>query len=342
MAKVYNSRSLIDPNMYSVMNQQIQNRVANQLNRDKMLGESVRHMLTGIGGAVDDAYTNWKNKKEEQARYDQIMGQSTIAQQSDPNYIAAVKDYAKTGNSQPITSYMLGKEAAEARKESAQHSNATQDWHNRLEKAAAEDKYDKLRKEALAAQDAGNYTEAEYLSNQAKRLKTAWAERGHDIGDDFDSILEAAKKAKEEAAAKRAQEKADQEAMELGEKNLKAIQEVNENERLHKVALFKNSLPTTFAKEADKQAVYDLIEQNEDMTIPEKTALHEEIRKIESGSTQKKRSIQSATAGKAGEATGKAIDEKNEKKKLADAGRKAIKEGRVPTRAQQKAIDEGN
>ena len=315
MARVYTSRQLIDPNLASYMEQVIQNRVANQMNRDKMVGESVRHMLTGIGSAVDDAYTNWKNKKEEQARYDQIMGQSTIAQQSDPNYIAAVKDYAKTGNSQPITSYMLDKEAAEARKleaqkrEDAANAEKTRNAAIRLENDRTD--YLKAQKSMMDSMAAGDYTTAEIYKSQMNAIEKRY-EPGT-FGSSSDELYNARKRALEEAAAKRAQEKADQEAMELGEKNLKAIQEVNENDRLHKVALFKNSLPTTFAKETDKKAVYDLIEQNEDLTIPEKTALHEEIRKIESGSTQKKKSIQSATAGKAGEATGKAIDEANNK-----------------------------
>ena len=305
MAKVYNSRSLIDPNMYSVMNQQIQNRVANQLNRDKMVGDSVRHMLTGIGSAVDDAYTNWKNKKEEQARYDQIMGQSTIAQQSDPNYIAAVKDYAKSGNSQPITSYMLGKEAAEAKKAADAQAKATQDWHDRNQKMAAEDKNDKLRKEALAAQDAGNYTEAEYLTNQANRLKTAWAERGYDIGEDFSSILDAAKKDKEEAAEKqRIKETSEQ----LKAEDAQRMKEDSYNQRIWYETEVLPNLKNINDKGDAKRQVERLYAAGQ-LTDEDRKALHAKIDGTETVGEGK----QKVHKQKAEEATGKAIDESRNK-----------------------------
>lgn len=306
MAKVYNSRSLIDPNMYSVMNQQIQNRVANQLNRDKMLGDSVRHMLTGIGSTVDEAYTNWKNKKEEQARYDQIMGQSTIAQQNDPNYIAAVKDYAKTGNAQPITSYMLGKEAAEAKKLEAQKRNDEQErikW-NQEQIALRDDqnKYQELTSKALDAQAAGDYTTAQFYTNQAKALEAKYADKGMEFGSDISGLIDARKKTEYEKWKK------DEEARQDKEEADKL-----EQERLYNVEQFLSTIPTVFADDEEKEGWRNQINANEYMTTEEKTKALQELRKIQTGKAAVQQARQNAQVQKAGEATGKAIDENKNK-----------------------------
>lgn len=306
MAKVYNSRSLIDPNMYSVMNQQIQNRVANQLNRDKMLGESVRHMLTGIGSTVDDAYTNWKNKKEEQDRYDQIMGQSTIAQQNDPNYIAAVKDYAKTGNAQPITSYMLGKEAAEAKKLEAQKRNDEQErikW-NQEQIALRDDqnKYQELTSKALDAQAAGDYTTAQFYTNQAKALEAKYADKGMDFGSDISGLIDARKKTEYEKWKKEEEARQDKEEADKVEQ-----------ERLYNVEQFLSTIPTVFADDEEKEGWRNQINANEYMTTEEKTKALQELRKIQTGKAAAQQARQNVQTQKAGEATGKAIDENRNK-----------------------------
>lgn len=306
MAKVYNSRSLIDPNMYSVMNQQIQNRIANQLNRDKMLGESVRHMLTGIGSTVDDAYTNWKNKKEEQARYDQIMSQSTIAQQNDPNYIAAVKDYAKTGNSQPITSYMLGKEAAEAKQLEAQKRNDEQErikW-NQEQIALRDDqnKYQELTSKALDAQAAGDYTTAQFYTNQAKALEAKYADKGMDFGSDISGLIDARKKTEYEKWKKEEETRQDKEEADK-----------LEQERLYNVEQFLSTIPTVFADDEEKEGWRNQINANVYMTTDEKTKALQELRKIQTGKAAAQQARQNAQTQKAGEATGKSIDENRNK-----------------------------
>lgn len=306
MARVYTSRQLIDPDLATYMEQVIQNRVTNQLNRNKMLGESVRHMLTGIGSTVDDAYSNWKNKKEEQARYDQIMGQSTIAQQNDPNYIAAVKDYAKTGNAQPITSYMLGKEAAEAKKLEAQKRNDEQErikW-NQEQIALRDDqnKYQELTSKALDAQAAGDYTTAQFYTNQAKALEAKYADKGMEFGSDISSLIDARKKTEYEKWKK------DEEARQDKEEADKV-----EQERLYNVEQFLSTIPTVFTDDEEKEGWRNQINANEYMTTEEKTKALQELRKIQTGKAAVQQARQNAQTQKAGEATGKAIDEANNK-----------------------------
>lgn len=307
MAKVYNSRSLIDPNMYSVMNQQIQNRVANQLNRDKMVGDSIRHMLTGIGSAVDDAYTNWKNKKEEQARYDQIMGQSAIAQQSDPNYIAAVKDYAKTGNSQPITSYMLGKEAAEARKLEAQKRDEAAEAEKarnaaiRLENDRTD--YLKAQKSMMDSMAAGDYTTAEIYKSQMNAIEKRY-EPGT-FGSSSDELYNARKKAIDEAAEKqRIKETSEQ----LKAEDAQRMKEDSYNQRIWYETEVLPNLKNINDKGDAKRQVERLYAAGQ-LTDEDRKALHAKIDGTETIGEGKQKVHKQKTE----EATGKAIDEANNK-----------------------------
>ena len=307
MAKVYNSRSLIDPNMYSVMNQQIQNRVNNQMNRDKMVGESVRQMLTGIGSAVDDAYTNWKNKKEEQARYDQIMSQSTIAQQSDPNYIAAVKDYAKSGNAQPITSYMLGKEAAEARKLEAQKRDDAAEAEKarnaaiRLENDRTD--YLKAQKSMMDSMAAGDYTTAEIYKSQMNAIEKRY-EPGT-FGSSSDELYDARKKAIDEAAEKqRIKETSEQ----LKAEDAQRMKEDSYNQRICYETEVLPNLKNINDKGDAKRQVERLYAAGQ-LTDEDRKALHAKIDGTETIGEGKQKVHKQKTE----EATGKAIDESRNK-----------------------------
>lgn len=331
MAKVYNSRSLIDPNMYSVMNQQIQNRVANQLNRDKMLGESVRNMLTGIGETTDDYIGRYQRQKELQ---NAEANKDSLPYIEDPIYRAAREEYIRTGSSQPITSYMLQKEAAAARKadaeKNAEERNRSQKWHDSLEESAARKEFGELTEQALAAQKSGNLVRANNLANQANRLRDNWSARGVDIGDDVQGILDAAANEEYEKWKK------DEEARQDKEEADKV-----EQERLYNVEQFLSTIPTVFADDKEKEGWRNQINANEYMTTEEKTKALQELRKIQTGKAAADQARQDARTQDVRKNTEKNLDEKTEKKKLADAGRKAIQEGRVPTRKQKKAIDEG-
>ena len=314
MAKVYNSRSLIDPNMYSVMNQQIQNRLANKVNRDKMVGDSVRQMLTGIGNTVDEAYTNWKTKKEEQDRYDQIMSQSTAEQQNDPNYIAAVKDYAKTGNSQPITSYMLGKEAAEARKLEAQKRDdaaAAEKARNaaiRLENDRTD--YLKAQKSMMDSMAAGDYTTAEIYKSQMNAIEKRY-EPGT-FGSSSDDLYNARKRAIDEAAAKKAIEERDERMMRESEAlEKKEAEEKAANSYSNRIFIETEVIPNlkNVQDKAEAKAQIERLYSDGQLSMDDRKALHAKIDGTETVGEGKQR----VRKQKDEEATGKAIDENKNK-----------------------------
>lgn len=329
MARVYTSRQLFDPNLIAMMNQQNQNAATNQLNRDKMMGDSVRNMLGGIGKAVDSAYDDYKTKQAQKQRYDEVMGQATIAQQADPLFMAAARDYAREGNANSLTSYQLGKEAAEAKKAAAAQSKATQDWHDRNQKMAAEDNYENYRKEALAAQDKGDYATAEYLLNKANRLKNEWAERGYDIGEDFGSILDAAKRAKEEAAEKKRLEEI--EAKKAEDRETNRLLNV-ENEKLN----IRDALDNAQTKEQRRAILASIQDPSKwpSMTEKERLELQKELSGQKTLSERKQEARDAAHVQKTGEATGKSIDEAEYKKKAKDY------DGKKMSKRQYDALDE--
>lgn len=303
MARVYTSRQLIDPNLANYMEQVIQNRVANQLNRDKMLGESVRHMLTGIGETADDYIGRFQRQKELQNAED---NKNSLPYIEDPIYRAAREEYIRTGSSQPISSYMLQKEAAAARKadakKAAEDKARTQEWHDSLEEGAARKEFGELTQQALDAQKAGNLVKANNLAKQANGLRERWSVRGIDIGDDVQSILKAA----------------EQEEYEQWKKNYAAEEDKKEadkreQERLYNVEQFLSTIPTIFADDEEKEGWRNQINANEYMTTEEKTKTLQELRKIQTGKAAAQQARQNAQTQKAGEATGNAIDESRNK-----------------------------
>lgn len=267
----------------------------------------------------------------------------------DPIYRAARNEYIRTGNSAPLTSYQMQKLAAEERLRSAERAETEKEFQKALHDAVTlredRNKYGQLQANMFKAMDAGNMADAQTYKNQMEGLEQHYAKfypnYSNPFGDTAQSMWDARSEQKRLADEKRAQEEADKQELELGEKNLKAIQDINEQERLYKVEQFLSTLPTVFKNDAAKQKVYDLINNNEDMNTAEKAAMLKKVRETDSGETAKKKAKQGVRATKAGEATGAAIDEAKNKENLADAGRDAIKNGRKPTRAQQKAIDEG-
>lgn len=335
MAKVYNSRNLIDPNMYTVMNQQIQNRVANEANRNKEFLSSVRNMLSSVGETADDYIGRFQREKQLQ---NAEANKNSVSYIEDPMYRAAREEYIRTGSSQPITSYMLQREAAAARKEAEKKNAAekewSQNWHDSLEESAARKEFNDLTERALTAQKNGNLVQANNLVKQANRLRENWSTRGIDIGDDTQSILKAAAQEEED---KKIAEKQEAYENELDAKKAKEI--IDESFEMRNF-IMDNFMPVGAVKDKNEQIYLANLVRNTKMTDEDKKYLLDRIYG-ETKQEQVSKAQDATRASKAGEKVGKAIDEKDEKKKLADAGRAAIKAGRTPTRAQKRALDEG-
>ena len=348
MARIYNpTRSMLDSGIFNTMNTSMQNRIQNEANRNKLMAESTRNMLSGIGKAIDNGIDAWKQKALEKQRYEEIMNQATIKQQADPVFMAAVRDYAKTGSSNPILQYTANQEMAEARKREAEKANRTQNWHDSLEKAAAEEKYERLYKDALAKQDSGDYAQAAFLANTAKRLKNDWlVNRGIQIGEDFDSILEARKQAKAKEAEQKAIDERDarmmaaSEALEKKEAEEKAanqaenalwveanvIPTIEQKETYVDKKGKEKPVPTATKKEEVKQQILRLL-QDKQITDEQAKHLSSLVDSIETLEEATKKSIKSSTANFAGSQNTKKLEATAEQKKLAKGVKDALAQG---------------
>lgn len=311
MARIYSSRKLLDPSVLQNMNNIVQQRYQNEAARRQSVLSPMRDLINSVGKTVDDSIAQY-NREQEVSKWD--LG-------TDPVANAAREEYIRTGSSQPLMSYQMQKLAAEAKKRTDEKAEAEKKYQKELHDAVTlredRNKYSQLQANMFKAMDEGNMADAQTYKNQMEGLEQHYAKYYPDyknpFGDTAQSMWDARSEQKRLADEKRAQEEADKQDLDLGEKNLKAIQEINEQERLYKVEQFLSTLPTVFKNDAAKQKVYDLINSNEDMNTAEKAAMLKTVRETDSGETAKKKAKQGAAANKAGEATGEAIDEAKNK-----------------------------
>lgn len=250
-----------------------------------------------------------------------LLEGSNNSNMRDPIYRAARNEYIRTGNSQPLMSYQMQKLASEERLRAAEKADAEKkfqkDLHDAVTLREDRNKYGQLQANMFKAMDEGNMADAQTYKNQMEGLEQHYAKfypnYSNPFGDTAQSMWDARSEQKRLADEKRAQEEADKQELELGERNLKAIQDINEQERLYRVEQFLSTLPTVFKNDNEKQKVYDLINNNEDMNTAEKAAMLKKVRETDSGETAKKKAKQGVAANKAGEATGEAIDEAKNK-----------------------------
>ena len=314
MARVYSSRIMLDPSVLQNMNNVSQQRYANEVARRQSVLSPIRDFINSAGKTFDDTMAQY-NREQEVSKWDLPA--------NDPIANAAREEYIRTGSSAPLMSYQLQKLAMEAKQRADEKAEAEKNYQKKLHDAITlredRNKYSQLQTNMFKAMDEGNMADAQTYKNQMEGLEQHYAkyypEYTNPFGDTAQSMWDARSEQKRLADEKRAQEEADKQELELGEKNLKTIQDINEQERLYKVEQFLSTLPTVFKNDAEKQKVYDLINNNEDMNTAEKAAMLKKVRETDSGETAKKKAKQGAVANKAGEATGEAIDEAKNKAK---------------------------
>ena len=314
MARVYSSRIMLDPSVLQNMNNVSQQRYANEIARRQSVLSPIRDFINSAGKTFDDTMAQY-NREQEVSKWDLPA--------NDPIANAAREEYIRTGSSSPLMSYQLQKLAMEAKQRADEKTEAEKNYQKKLHDAITlredRNKYSQLQTNMFKAMDEGNMADAQTYKNQMEGLEQHYAkyypEYTNPFGDTAQSMWDARSEQKRLADEKRAQEEADKQELELGEKNLKTIQDINEQERLYKVEQFLSTLPTVFKNDAEKQKVYDLINNNEDMNTAEKAAMLKKVRETDSGETAKKKAKQGAVANKAGEATGEAIDEAKNKAK---------------------------
>lgn len=322
MARIYSSRVLIDPSLLSRLGQASEERIRMENERRRNMIAPFVNTLSAAGSEIDK-YRERKAEEEKQAkRYSDVAWQSSQEQMADPMYRAALDEYSRTGSAQPLTSYMLSRETAEA---------------NRLERARAAAEKEELERKELElkkAQDLSQYQEAMRKFNEELdkpvpnyELAAQYQAQADALNKEYEfgtTELEAIKEAKKKTAEARAKQAAeDAELEEMGASNL-AASEAAETDRQYRVAEFLATLPNTFANDDAKKTAIDAILANPDMTKEEKTEEMKKIVAIETGTTAAKKAVQGAYASAAGKKAEKKIEESDELKKIRDKQSKGI------------------
>lgn len=260
MAKIYASRNLLDPNMLSLA----QRAMSERITQDRDSRRRMVDAITGAVGKTGELFDDWAKRQYDEdlgrQRYEYLKRVTPSEYMTDPMYKAAMHEFARTGSSTPLSTYMLGKETREANRiakaEQEAEKKAREERDFQLAVAGAQETYAKRQQAMLKAIDEGRQQDAEIERNALKALEAKYSRDGvSPFGDTADAITEARiaeRKAKEEADAA-------------------------EQARLLKATAFEAGLPTTYKDEAAMKATIDSILKNPDLKDGEKTEMIKKV-----------------------------------------------------------------
>lgn len=205
MARVYQSRGLIDPSMYQLMS----NNMNERIRQDRESRRPVVEMLQGAVTTLGSAYDDWSKQKGRDRYLKRVMEENPeFAEYSkNPFFKAGMHEFVRTGSASPLMQFLgqentrkIAEQAAEQRAyESEQRyldSLERQNREDKLKRANAEAEVEGLRQKAAAAANEGKYAEAEMYDKQAWLKAKA---NGLDAGSG--EYLEAIKKENEAKTA---------------------------------------------------------------------------------------------------------------------------------------------
>ena len=323
MAKIYASRNLLDPNMLSLA----QRAMTERITQDRDSRRRMVDAITGAVGKTGELFDDWAKRQYEEdlgrQRYEYLKRVTPSEYMTDPMYKAAMHEFARTGSSAPLSTYMLGKETREANRiakaEQEAEKKAREERDFQLAVAGAQETYAKRQQAMLKAIDEGRHQDAEIERKALKALEDKYSRDGvSPFGDTAEAITEARiaeRKAKEEADAA-------------------------EQARLLKATAFEAGLPTTYKDEAAIKATIDSILKNPDLKDNEKTEMIKKV--MGKGNTKGKLDEALQTSGI--NAVVKETDEQRQHRKDVTAAAKKANEkkgkGYRLTKSEQDALDE--
>ena len=240
---------------------------------------------------------------------------SNNSNMKDPIYRAARNEYIRTGNSQPLMSYQMQKLAAEERLRSAERAEAERKYQKEIHDAVNlrddRNKYSLLQANMFKAMDEGNMADAQTYKNQMEGLEQHYAKYypnyTNPFGDTAQSMWDARAEQKRIADEKAA------EANRLERMGQNIEKEFADNSYNQRIWFETNVIPG-LKNVQDKAAAKEQVERiANNLTDEDRKALHAKIDATETLGEKKKKSVEGAVAGKAGEATGEAIDEAKNK-----------------------------
>lgn len=320
MARIYNTRQLLDPRYVEMMNQNIDNRLATSRQDRAEMTKMLTNAGLQLGKSLEDSYNEYNRRK-------------AVGVKEDPVYNAAADQYARTGDASGLLQYRSMIEAQKAKEEEAKRREAERKYQEQrnadIRFAEARDKYDQYVMQYNNAIDKGDFSTAQYYKNRMQAIENKF---GSDrLGDTVESMAAARQKDIEERQAKAADEK-----------TLELAKEQQKKDSLNKrLSIESNVLPNaaSFEDKTNYKKMVKTLHENGKLTDEDANLLFKEIDATETIGEKKRKAVEGAQASKAGEATGTAIDESKELYNLAKIAKEKMEKGYNLSSKEQEAYD---
>lgn len=157
MARVYQSRGLIDPSMYQLMS----NNMNERIRQDRESRRPVVEMLQGAVTTLGSAYDDWSKQKGRDRYLKRVLEDNPeFAKYKDnPFFKAGMHEFVRTGESSPLMSFLSAERAADEKAE-------TKKWHDAIRAEQARERYAK-NLELYNGADTETKKQQYLLANQA-------------------------------------------------------------------------------------------------------------------------------------------------------------------------------
>lgn len=214
MARVYNSRALLDPSMIQMVGNRADQNVAFENALKERNAGNLRNVLLGAGKLADQKYGEYQRAKE--------VGNWNF---NDPIARAAREEYIRTGSSQPMMSYEMQQMAAAQRDadavKRAEEAKRSKALHDAVTLRSDRDKHNEYQTLMYKAMDEGRLADAQAYKEKMTGLENFYKENYPEFDNPFGKSAESMWQAREEEKnfkaaqeAEIAKEKAKEEAKE--------------------------------------------------------------------------------------------------------------------------------
>jgi len=318
MARIYSSRTLLDPAALQSLSRESESRLNRDIERRRNVLGATQTLLGDTGKTLDEYLQKKRTDEDYRKRYQDVAWQSSAEQMRDPLFRAALDEYARTGSAGPLSNYQLARETSEANK--LERARAEAEKRELASRAFELEKAEQLPqfKEAMRmyneemAKPVPNYELADEYLSRADAINKKFGFDARELA----KIGEANRRTAEARAEAAKVAREEQELEEMGARNLKKLQDAEEVDRQYRVAEFLAALPSTYKDDAAKQAVIRQIADNPDMTKEEKTAELKRLVSVDTGADAVRKAIQNAIANAAAQNTAESIKEQKELKAI--------------------------
>lgn len=189
MARIYQSRALIDPSLYQLSGQLMNERIRQEHERRKMLSDAITAAGEGLGKTINSGLEEYNKRKQETDRANYLN--SVLAENpeyaqytSNPFFKAGMNEFVRTGSASPLMAFLgqentrkIAEEAAAARRlEAGQRLEIEQKKAEKeagIQKANANDKLEGIKRQITDAYDRGEDEKAESLLRSGAKLAEA-------------------------------------------------------------------------------------------------------------------------------------------------------------------------